>query len=428
MTTDLVWHTEKRKIKDLKNHPKNPRQITKEQMEEIKTSLGNFNYVEVVAINLDNTILAGHMRIRAMKEMGRGKEEIDVRVPSRMLMKEEADEYLIRSNKNTGEWDFDILGNEWDVETLLKCGFKEEDLIGPQIEDLGSTDDEEEASVPDSPKQPITQLGDLYQLGEHRLICGDSTMPDVVESVMGGNEPNLMVTDPPYGVSYDATWRDPNKLTGSTIKRTKPIGRIKVENDDRADWSIAYSLFTGNIAYIWHEGKNSANVAKNLEDSNYDIVCQIIWNKHKFALSRGDYHWKHEPCWYAIRKGANHNWKGDRKQSTVWDIPNLTHAGNEDSRTEHSTQKPLECMARPIQNHTEKDEYVYDPFLGSGTTLIACEKLNRKCIGIELSPNYCDVIVKRYINYISKQGLNPVIYKNGELINIKEFTGETYAS
>src|SRR5271155_537378 len=273
-----------------------------------------------------------------------------------------------------------------------------------------SLEDDEDIFEPCKDEDAITQPGDLFVLGNHRLICGDSTMPDVVEKVTGEYDPILMVTDPTYGVNYDPTWRKTAKACG------------KVHNDDKSDWAATYSLFNGSIAYVWCESLHLAEISKNLEDCGFERKSLIIWVKQHFAFSRGDYHWKHEACWYVVKKGHKHNWKGDRKQTTIWEIANLSAFGKnkeEDERTSHSTQKPIECMARPIQNHTDKGDWVYDPFLGSGTTLIAAERLERKCIGIELSPAYCDVIVKRWINHRQKQGRNSFFTKNGT--EFKEF-------
>ncbi len=272
----------------------------------------------------------------------------------------------------------------------------------------------------------ITQLGDIYILGEHRLICGDSTDPETVEKVMNGNEPVLMVTDPPYGVNYKPEWRNPENIGSIGVCRSKVTSTGKVQNDNKVNWSINYSLFKGSIAYVWCSSLFSPDVSQDLKNCNFEMKSLIIWNKPNFAISRGDYHWKHELCWYAVKKGHNHHWKGDRKQSTVWDISInkgfiKSNDKNEDEKTMHSTQKPIECMARPIRNNTVEGDWVYDPFLGSGTTLIAAEQLKRKCIGIEIEPAYCDMIVKRYINLLAKDGLIAVIYKNGELISHKDY-------
>jgi len=405
----ITWRTEKRKVSELKGYSQNPRQISKEQFQQLLSSFEKFDYVELIAIDLDNTIIAGHMRVKALKKLKRNSEMIEVRVPSRKLTDEEYREYLIRSNKNRGNFDFDILANEFDPIDLLNWGFSEDELLGDCKEDitevLGADDEAEEVVEPPKEEDAITKPGDLYQLGDHLLICGDSTDPATVARVLDGKEVVLMVTDPPYGVNYDASLRKTAKSKG------------KVLNDDKSDWSLAYSLFKGSIAYVWCASLHSAEVARNLENCNFKLISNIIWSKQHFTFGRGDYHWKHEPCWYAVKKGHNHNWKGDRKQTTIWEIASLNAFGkskDEDTRTDHSTQKPLECMGRPIQNHTDPGDWVYDPFLGSGTTLIAAERLGRKCIGIELSPIYCDVIVKRYSNFMEKQGKKPNILRNGE--------------
>jgi len=223
-------------------------------------------------------------------------------------------------------------------------------------------------------------------VGGHRLLAGDSTKAEDVARVMGGDKALLMVTDPPYGVEYDADWRNRADRANGKPYGARAIG--KVENDDVADWTPAWMLFTGDVAYIWHADRRASEVQRSIESAGFVIRCQIIWAKQQFAISRGDYHWKHEPCWYAVRKGATGHWGGDRSQTTLWEIDKHVK-----SETGHSTQKPIECMARPIRNHDSK--FVYDPFLGSGTTMVACQNLNRKCRGIEISPNYCAVILER---------------------------------
>lgn len=195
----------------------------------------------------------------------------------------------------------------------------------------------------------------------------------------------LMVTDPPYGVEYDPTWREKAGVSKNKAKMGK------VQNDHRVDWSESYKLFNAQVAYVWHSGRYTKEFALSLEDAGFEIISQIIWNKERFALSRGDYHWKHEPCWYAVKAGKNHNWQGARDQSTVWDIN-----AREDSGHGHGTQKPLECMARPIRNNSKAGDLICDPFLGSGTSLIAADQLGRVCYGTELEPNYCQIIINRY--------------------------------
>lgn len=412
----INWKLETIPIKDLKEHPKNPRQISKDQFQRLSNLIAKFGLIDKPIVNLDRMIIGGHQRVKVLKKMK--VKEVECWIPDHQLTDEEIDHLCIGLNLNQGTFDYDILANQWDAIDLLKYGFTEEQLLGisEEVEKVESLEDDEEGLEPAKDEDAVTKLGDLYELGDHRLICGDSTLPEYVDKVMDGKEVILMVTDPPYGVNYDASWRD---QAGEGVR-----SKGKVKNDDKVDWTITYSLFNGSVAYIWHASKHTSEVAKNLENCNFEMISQIIWAKQHFALSGGDYHWKHEPCWYAVKKGHQHNWKGDRKQTTVWEIANLNCFGKskeEDERTSHSTQKPLECMGKPIQNHTDKGDYVYDPFLGSGTTLIAAERLGRKCIGIELSPAYCDVIVKRYINYVSKQGMNAIIKKNGEIISHADF-------
>jgi len=261
------------------------------------------------------------------------------------------------------------------------------DGLRPVVVGSGLTDEDE---VPEPPEEPVTQPGDLWLLGEHRLLCGDATSAEDVGRLLDGGRPFLMVTDPPYGVEYDPEWR---KKAG--LRQGGADGAVS--NDDRVDWSAAWALFPGDVAYVWHAGKYASAVQTSLERHGFEVRAQIIWRKARFAISRGAYHWGHEPCWYSVRKGRTAKWHGDRTQSTVWDI---MHVANE---TGHGTQKPVECMRRPIANHGSRDDAVYDPFVGSGTTIIAAEQLKRRCLAMELDPVYCDVVVKRWERFTGKK-------------------------
>jgi DNA modification methylase len=235
--------------------------------------------------------------------------------------------------------------------------------------------------------------GDLFELTSkglrHRLICGDSTLSDFVQKLMGDATPVLMVTDPPYGVNYDPTWRD--KINAVHGKRNG-----LVNNDDIPSWIGAYSLFTGDVLYIWHASTFQDIIMKDISDCGFEMRSQIIWVKSTFVLSRGDYHWQHEPCLYAVKKGKNSNWYGGRNQSTVWEIRGLNvFNSNEDTMTAHGTQKPIEAMAKPIMNNTRKGESIYDPFGGSGTTMVAAHQLGRNCFMVEIDPRYCQMILDR---------------------------------
>lgn len=248
-----------------------------------------------------------------------------------------------------------------------------------------------------------TELGQLWQIGRHRLLCGDSTAPQGVERVLGGAKPHLMVTDPPYGVEYEAEWRveTAHKQGQLAGERGKNMGLVA--SDERADWTDAYRLFPGDVAYLWHASAR-LEVAMNLVSAGFQIRSQIIWRKPNFVISRGHYHWQHEAAWYGVRKGHTSKWVGDRTQSTIWDIASLQPMGrsqNEaDKATGHGTQKPLECMARPLRNH-EGD--VYDPFVGVGTTIVAAEQLNRTCYAIDIDPKWVAVTLER----MQAMGLEP---------------------
>lgn len=407
----MKWKLETRKISQLKDHPKNPRILTQKVQADLMQSIDKFGLIDKPIVNLDGTLIGGHQRKVILKKMG--LKEVECWVPEVALTAKEVDELNIRLNKNTGDWDFEKLANEWEPTDLLDWGFTLDELVGQEVEEIESSEEETDNSLDvGKDEDALTKLGDLYELNEHRIICGDSTLPDIVAKVLNGAEPILMVTDPPYGVEYDPSWRD-NAGKGCRAKG-------KVQNDDKVNWALAWHLFPGSVAYTWCASWFLDEVAISLKQCEFEIKSLIIWNKQHFALGRGDYHWKHEPCWYAIKKNHSHNWQGSRKECTVWDVSNLNCIGKSkedgEDRTAHSTQKPIECMARPIRNNTAKGEGVYDPFLGSGTTLIAAQQLSRICYGVELSPAYVDIIIGRWVKYMQKNGKQFNIKKNGEEI------------
>ena len=215
----------------------------------------------------------------------------------------------------------------------------------------------------------------------------------MVEQVLAGVRPHLMVTDPPYGVDYDPAWRN------AALAAAAPQRTGKVLNDHRADWREAWALFPGEVAYVWHGALHAATVAESLTACGFDIRAQIIWAKERLVMGRGHYHWQHEPCWYAVRGRTGH-WSGDRKQTTLWQIASR----GQDAETTHGTQKPVECMRRPIENNSSPGQAVYEPFCGSGTTLIAAEMAGRACHAIELSPAYVDVAVLRWQAFTGETG------------------------
>jgi DNA modification methylase len=343
-----------------------------------------------IIIDADSMILGGNMRFKALKELGYKDVPDEWVKRDSELTEAEKQRFIIADNIGFGEYDWDVLANEWDKDDLIEWGLDIPDFAFKQE---AAEDDYE---IPDEIETDIV-LGDLFEIGQHRLLCGSSVISSDVEKLLNGKEPYLMVTDPPYGVVYNADWRNHTGMA----RADRAIG--KVSNDDNADWSEAWSLSPSAVAYIWHAGIKSSIVQNSLEQTGYQVRSQIIWNKNNIVISRGAYHVKHEPCFYAVKKGSAGNWAGDRKQNTVWDIDKP-----QKSETGHSTQKPVECMARPIKNH---DGDVYDPFLGSGTTMVASHQLNRKCYGMEIDPKYCQVIIDR----MRKLDPDIVIKKNGEL-------------
>lgn len=288
---------------------------------------------------------------------------------------------------------------EVDVSAL---GWSDEDLAALLAEPGAPAEPPaEDPGASEPPAAPVSARGEVYALGPHRLMCGDATSAEDVGRVMAGEKPRLMVTDPPYGVEYDATWR--GEAGHATLGKNRTG---KVESDDRVDWTEAWRVSPADVVYCWHAGKFASAVQASLEAAGFDIRSQIVWNKTVMVMGRGDYHWKHEPCWYGVRRGATSGWAAGRDQTTVWDMASPLHimSGSREERTPHPTQKPLEAAERQIRNHVGD---VYDPFLGSGTTLIAAARQGRRCFGIEISPAYCDVIRRRWTAWALAAGQDP---------------------
>ena len=383
---------ELRPLDAVRPYANNPRQ-NDDAVEAVAESIRRFGFRQPIVVDADGVIVAGHTRFRAAQRLGLATVPVHVATD---LTADEVRAYRLADNKTAelASWDTAMLSIELDALrgagidwTLL--GFDEEELaklLAPAGTE-GLTDPD---AVPEKPVDPVTKPGDLWLLGKHRLLCGDSTSAPDVARLLDGAVPTLMVTDPPYGVEYDPEWRMDAGLTGNTARMGK------VMNDDRADWTEAWKLFPGDVAYVYHAGVFASTVQQSLERAGFAIRAQIIWAKDRLALSRGDYHWQHEPCWYAVREGGKGHRTDDRTQTTLWSIPARDDAGHG-----HGTQKPVECMERPVRNHLA--DTVYEPFAGSGTTVIACERTGRACIAMELDPGYCDVIVRRWEEFTGKK-------------------------
>ena len=264
----------------------------------------------------------------------------------------------------------------------------------------GKTDPDD---IPELPVEPYVQRGELWILGDHRLVCGDATDPDAVARLLDGAEPMLLATDPPYGVSLDPTWRD--GIYNQMGPAEKPYMRIKghrnttLSGDTRVDWSEAFELVASlRVGYVWHAGVHTAAVAEGLARIGFEIVSQVIWDKGLFAMGRSWYHWRHEPCWVVRKPGSKLPFLGERNQSTVWEAasPKMIMAGSKEAKEDHPAQKPVVLAETPIANHLKVGESVYDPFVGSGTTIIAAERLDRRCYAMELDPKYAQLAIERW--------------------------------
>jgi site-specific DNA-methyltransferase (adenine-specific) len=317
------------------------------------------------------------MRLKASQEVG--LKEIPI-VLADDWTQEQRDEFLIKDNVGFGEWDWDQLANEWDVELLDKWGL---DVPNFDTEVLEAEEDDFDTTPPEN---PITVLGDLYEIGEHRLLCGDSTQSDTFEKLMEGEFADMVVTDPPYNVAYEGKTKD--ALT---------IDNDNMGNDDFYKFLYDfYSALTtavkkGGAIYVWHASSEIINFGKAMVDAGWLLKQQLIWVKNSMVMGRQDYQWKHEPCLYGWLKGDSHKWYSDRKQTTVinFDRPNRN--------AEHPTMKPIGLFGYQIENSSKVNDIVIDAFGGSGTTMIACHQLKRKARVIEFDPKYCDVIVNRMI-------------------------------
>lgn len=389
---------------DLVPNARNARTHSPEQVRTIADLMLISGVTTAILRDEEGGIIAGHGRVLGAEfNQSRGYTRF-ARIPAmtaRGWSDEQKRAYILADNQVAlkAGWNNDLLRGELidlgaaglDLGTL---GFDDLDLR--QLEIPGYTLEqvtEEAEKTPPPPAKPIVRLGELWLLGEQRLLIGDCTDPANVERLLGSDKPQLMATDPPYGVDYNPDWRNELPVAAAAnMNRTaqsKAVG--KVVNDTRDDWRAAWRLFKGDVAYVWQGDKQIASMASQLEDAGFVIRNLIVWRKNSAPVGRGDYHVAHETCWYAVRKGKTGHWHGGRKQNTDWDIdrPHKTE-------TMHGTQKPLECMRRPILNNTAKGDAVYDPFLGSGTTLIAAQMEGRRCYGMEIDPVYAQVIIERW--------------------------------
>jgi DNA modification methylase len=375
-----------RQIKDLIPAEYNPRHLTNEQATHLEASLKRFGAVDPAIINTHpdrkNIIIGGHQRLKTAQRLGWETfpcVELE-------LDKEKERELNIRLNKNTGGWDYDALANYFEVEELTDWGFSDEELFGDiEAEELEAEEDNYEE--PEDIKVDVV-LGDLIEIGEHRLLCGDSTDSDAVASLMNGEKADMVFTDPPYGVSY----------TGGHNKKQ----REGIESDEFQDDKLS-SLFEDAINnacifskdtspfYIWYAGGKSKETYAGLSKTPIEVRAVICWYKVKSGSGAfmSQYIPNYEPCIYGFKKGKSINWYGATNEKTVWEFP------KDKQNNFHLTQKPIDVVERALKNSSKSNDLIYDSFLGGGSTMVASHQLKRKCYGMELDPKYCQVIIDR---------------------------------
>ncbi len=433
----LSWKTERRKVSALIPYDKNPRRLTEVQAQQLTKSLERFNLVEIPAINTDGVVVAGHQRLAMLKALGRGDEVVDVRVPNRKLSTAELKEYNIRSNKNTGEWDLGILASDFDIEMLKDVGFTDAELSKMPFEGLGPDNLND---VPPVPDKATSKLGDLFALGGHRLLCGDSCKPADIQRLMGGKMAECVFTDPPYNVDYGVKGR---KILNDAMGKGEFYSFLL-----EAFKNMAAALAPGGAIYVCHADTERLNFLNAFLAAGLEFKEVVVWVKNSLVMGRQDYHWRHEPILYGWKPGASHRWYGDRKGTTVlenfpclqivpliekrgfhitvstaenhvsFEVPSVKvleaftgdkssvwYFNRPTSSKEHPTMKPVELITRALNNSSKRGDIVLDLFGGSGSTLIAAEHIGRLGYLMELSPVFVDVIIKRWENATGKKAV-----------------------
>ena len=405
---------EQRRVDHLIPYARNSRTHSESQVAQIAASIQEFGWTNPILVGADSVIIAGHARLLAAKQLG--MIEVPV-IVLRDLTPAQRKALVLADNKlalNAG-WDEELLRLE--LEDLQAFDFDLELTGFDSIEIDALLRDpmaEEQADqAPPLPEVATTQPGDLWILGQHRVLCGDATSPEAVAKLLGAHKPRVMVTDPPYGVELDSEWRDRAGINkhgpaeASYMKRRiEGHTQTTISGDTIADWSPAFELVPSlQVAYVWHASRFTSEVLRGLLRIGFVHHQQIIWRKTAAALTRTHYWFQHEPCWYVRKKKAA--WFGKPgENTTIWDAasPKMIMGGSAEEKFDHPTQKPVELMRRPILNHTRRGELVYDPFLGSGTTLIAADLTERCCLGMELDLKYVDVIVDRWQQLTGQTG------------------------
>lgn len=411
--------------------PKNPRIIKDDKFKKLVKSIEDnpemtsLREILVYPHNSKFVVIGGNMRLKALKELG--YKEAPCKVIPKETTVEQLKAYTIKDNSGFGEWNFDVLNTEWDLQLLSDCA-----IDMPEVEDESPLLEEPDAIEDDFDEtseeiEPICKMGDLWMLGNHRLICGDSTNRDCIERLSGGVKMDLWLTDPPYNVAYEGGTKDKLKIANDNMSSSAFHSFLL------SAFQNAYDVMKPGAAfYVWFASLKHINFEKALNEANLQVRQEIIWNKNTLALGRQDYQWKHEPCLYGWKEGAAHYFIEDRTLTTVHEdeksidinkmskdelkktLKDILNSGvpstviNEDKPArngEHPTMKPLKLIGRLIRNSSRKGEVVLDTFGGSDSTMMAAEQLGRKCFMVEYDPHYCDVIIARWEKLTGKKAI-----------------------
>ena len=388
-------HIQRRQVSALIPYIRNARTHSPEQIAQIAASIREFGWTNPVLVDGENGIIAGHGRVLAARKLGMGEVPC---IELAGLSDTQRRAYIIADNKlalNAG-WDDELLAIEFSeladagFDNLL-TGFTQDeiDALTPEQIPEGLTDED---AVPEVQADPVSKLGDVWLLGKHRVMCGDSTSIDAVETLMAGQQADQLVTDPPYNIAYEGGSKKREQI------KNDEMGSTDFRQFLRDAFTAADAVMkAGAVFYIWHADTEGYNFRGACLDTGWQVRQTLIWNKDNSAFGRQDYHWKHEPCLYGWKAGAGHLWAADRKQTTIIEC-------KRPSKSElHPTMKPVELMQYQIENNTKGADLVLDLFGGSGSTLIACEKTGRHARLMELDPKYCDVIVRRWQEFTGKQ-------------------------
>ena len=411
--SEMQWQT--LPLGQLRPAAYNPRKALKpsdKEYQKIKNSIQEFGYVEPIIVNYDMTVIGGHQRLTVLKDLGYTEAQCVV-----LHIEDEAKVKAlnIALNKISGEWNEQLLA---DLLVDLQDAQFNLDLTGfeaPEIDQLFSKlhnkdIEEDNFDVEEELKNPaFSQAGDIWTRGRHRVICGDSTLPETFKLLMEGKRANLVLTDPPYNVNVEET-----------------AGKIKNDNMPDADFynflfcafvNMEQNMEKDASIYVFHADTQGLTFRRAVADAGFYLSGCCIWKKNALVLGRSPYQWQHEPCLFGWKKGGSHQWHSDRKQTTIWEYDRPK------SSKDHPTMKPIALMAYPIKNSTMTNCIVLDPFLGSGSTLIACQETGRICYGVELDEKFMDVIVKRYIEQVgSSDGVS--VLRNGSTYTYDELVGE----